>query len=255
MSDLNIDVIYNFQVEVFKKLEEAFVKFNITSIASDDVMVSCDIRGKCAGRAMRRGREYFLKFNREAIFKHYDEQVNSTIPHEVAHIVCMINPSLGKNHDAGWRRVARMLGDVNVGERTHTMQLTAARAKVEYQYNVNGNIVTLGPKRHARLQKGLGQYSHRSYGKITRDMLVGKKTTSPVIAKPAPQSPSPSSTAAEVGDIIRLMVTEAIPSITIAVHPSKSTNRLLVKRDDRASRAPLFDLDVTCNVMTHLEPQ
>lgn len=194
------DLEYNFQIEVFKSITKAFEMFNITTIDPEDVIVRLDIRGKCAGQAIRRRRfgetEYTLRFNMEAITKYWDEQVNSTIPHEVAHLVCMIRPELGKNHDAGWRRVAIALGDVNAAERTHSMLLSAGKAKTEYMYNVNGNTVMLGPKHHKNTQTGQTTYTHRSYGKIERDMFVKKVVTrpgqSPVTAAPAAKKPVPS---------------------------------------------------------------
>lgn len=202
------ETIYNFQLAVFDKLTEAFKKYNITSIDVEDVIVHCDVKGKCAGKAgyktIRGQREYFLKFNEQAIHEYYQEQVESTLPHEVAHLICYLRPELGKNHDAGWRSVAKALGDVSLGARTHNMNLRAGKAKTEYEYNVNGNIVMLGPKRHKKTQTGMTVYTHRQFGKIQRDMFVKKVTTRPdnqqIIttpnAKPAPSKTvrKPSST-------------------------------------------------------------
>lgn len=189
------DLEYDFQVEVFRCITNAFEKFNITHIAPEDVIVRCDIRGKVAGQCRRRGSEYTLRFNMEALTKYYDEQVNSTLPHEVAHLVCMIRPELGKNHDAGWQRVAIALGDVNAAERTHSMDLSAGKAKTEYEYNVNGNTVMLGPKRHARTQRGQVTYRHNRFGSIEKHMFVRKVVTRPTdafhIAKPVAQKPAP----------------------------------------------------------------
>lgn len=157
-------------------LEKAFKLFDITHIKVSDVAIRNDIRGKHAGQArwQRRFNEisYSLRFNPEAITNYFQDMIKDTIPHEVAHIVCFIRPELGKNHDAGWKRVCRMLGGDD--SRTHTMNLSAGKAKTEYDYLVNGEIVKLGPKRHARLQRGETTYRHRTLGQITRDMFVGK---------------------------------------------------------------------------------
>jgi predicted SprT family Zn-dependent metalloprotease len=197
------ETIYNFQVEVFRQLDAAFSKYRITSVLPEDVLVYCDVKGGCAGKAGWKrghdGREYYLKFNEEAIHKYYDEQVNSTIPHEIAHLIAYMRPDLGaKGHNNNWRRIAISLGDVNAAERTHSMQLTVRRkVKTRFVYNVNGNDVMLGPGRHKKLQQGVMTYSHRQYGKISKDMFVGKKTIHPAnqtIAKPAPKVPKSSST-------------------------------------------------------------
>lgn len=157
-------------------IEKAFKMFNITHIKASDVAIRNDIRGKHAGQARWRTQfgesSYSLRFNPEAINNYFQEMINDTIPHEVAHIVCFIRPELGKNHDAGWKRVCRMLGGDD--SRTHTMNLSAGKQKTEYDYLVGGEIVKLGPKRHARLQRGEMTYRHRTLGKITKEMFVGK---------------------------------------------------------------------------------
>lgn len=40
----------------------------------------------------------------------YQDCLNDTVPHELAHIVCMVHPQYGNGHNAGWRRVAHFLG-------------------------------------------------------------------------------------------------------------------------------------------------
>lgn len=39
----------------------------------------------------------------------YENVLNNTIPHEIAHFVCRIH-NLGNNHDEGWKFVCRELG-------------------------------------------------------------------------------------------------------------------------------------------------
>ncbi len=171
--------------QVQECLKRAFDHFNITTVKPEQVAIHNDIRGMNAGQARRRGNQYSLRFNPEAITNHFDEMVKDTIPHEVAHIVCMIRPELGRNHDNGWKFVCRTLGGDD--SRTHTMNLSPGKAKTEYDYMVSGEIVKLGPKRHARLQRGETTYSHRTLGKITKDMFVGKsgqRVTATPKAKP-----------------------------------------------------------------------
>lgn len=122
--------------------------------------IRCDIRGKTAGYAgwkvnRRTGEKtgFYLRFNREAISKHWEEMVQSTIPHEVAHIVCAAFPELGgENHNWKWAQVDRALG--GTGERCHTMELTPGRKTNRYIYKDSlGQEVTVGPKHHAALQR------------------------------------------------------------------------------------------------------
>src|SRR5574337_453766 len=75
------------------------------------VQIRMDLRGRAAGVAMRRGGIYTVRFNRDMMTREaFDHVLNNTVPHEFAHIVCFMNPSLGKNHDYGWARVCERLG-------------------------------------------------------------------------------------------------------------------------------------------------
>lgn len=125
------------------------------------IEIRYDIRGRTAGYAgwkvnrwTGEKSSYCLRFNREAISKHWDEMVQSTIPHEVAHIVCAVFPQLGgDNHNWKWAQIDRELG--GTGERCHRMELTPGRVTNRYIYKDSmGKEITVGPKHHAALQRG-----------------------------------------------------------------------------------------------------
>lgn len=126
------------------------------------VDIRYDIRGKCAGMAGATSvnrytgevKGLYLRFNREAIAKNWDEMVNQTIPHEVAHIVAYVHRHLGaKNHNYAWAQIDRSLG--GTGERCHKMELTPGRRTSRFLYrNEKGTEFNIGPKHHAGLQRG-----------------------------------------------------------------------------------------------------
>lgn len=133
------------------KLIEAVAKYNL-SFDPLRVKIRLDIRGQTAGYASHRNGVYQLRFNPEAILKYNEDMTNDTIPHEVAHLVCFNRRELGTDHDAGWKRVCRSLGGDD--SRTHDMVLTKAKHKTiwRYEYNVNGEVVFVGPKHHKHIQ-------------------------------------------------------------------------------------------------------
>lgn len=173
--------ITHFIDEVHNCLKKAFRIYDIRHVTIEDITIDTSLRGKCAGQATIRRGEYGLRFNTEAINKYYDHMVNDTIPHEVAHLICFINPRLGKNHDKGWKRVCRSLGGDDA--RTHTMNLSPAKKTTTHKYLVQGEVVELGPKRHAKLQKGITTYRHQTLGPIEAHMYMGdeKPTTKKII--------------------------------------------------------------------------
>ena len=155
MSQIIID---EFTKAVKAKLREAFAIYGI-ALPVDAVRIRNDIRGQVAGWASWKSRgehiTYGLRFNHEAILKHNDDMTNDTIPHEVAHIVCYINPSLGKGHDDGWKAVCRRLGGDD--SRTHDMVLTKAKVVPSRRQKYilpDGRVCQVGPKHHKMIQGG-----------------------------------------------------------------------------------------------------
>lgn len=184
-----------FNVRVTEVLELAKQLFDV-HFNPEDVTVRYDLRGKCAGMAIMHRGQYSLRFNVEAINNHFDDMFDNTIPHEVAHLVCYAKPNLGKDHNAGWKRVCRMLGGDD--SRTHSMKLTPAKRVNEFEYVLpSGNKVKLKTIRHNRLQRRqVSAYRYGSTGeRITADMWVGqqskpKRTPSPKSTQKSTKTPS-----------------------------------------------------------------
>jgi predicted SprT family Zn-dependent metalloprotease len=173
-----------FKAEVRKCLDRAGKMYGLEE-QMKNVDIRLDIRGyRVAGMACRKGFVNFsLRFHPDAILKHWDEMVDNTIPHEVAHTVCQMNPTLGKNHDAGWKRVCRALGGDD--SRTHTLEFGEKPTRKECWYRTTaGELVDIGPIRHAKVQKG-ATYNARGKGKIQADGYVGN--TKPGASQPEPQ--------------------------------------------------------------------
>jgi predicted SprT family Zn-dependent metalloprotease len=149
------------------------------------VDVRIDIKGyRMAGQAIRKGYQFSLRFHPDAVFRHYDEMVKDTIPHEVAHTVCQMRPDLGSQHDHGWKAVCRALGGDD--SRTHNMTFGHRPVKLEYWYRTsNGNRVNAGPQRHAKIQRGKW-YSVSGCGTLDRHGYIGNTRNGD--SQPVPES-------------------------------------------------------------------
>lgn len=129
----------------------------IYGVSLQNVQIRFDLRGRTAGMAgyktVMGQRRLYLRFNVDLIandgFKHIFED---TVPHEIAHLVCYENPSLGSNHDNGWRRVCRQLG--GSGERCHQEEVTYANGHTYEYVTSNGKTVLFSQIRHRKIQKG-----------------------------------------------------------------------------------------------------
>lgn len=180
------DVRKVFIAAVNDKLAEAETKFGVDM---SDVMIELNIRGyRMAGQACgpkfnrKTGKRmpYRVRFHPEYIMTHLKEMIEVTVPHEVAHIVCMKDPSRGRGHDAGWRRTDLLLG--GTGDATHSMMdgFHAAKAKApvrqrtQYIYRTTAGVeVPMGPVRHKKCQAGT-VYSLRGGGRILANGFIKK---------------------------------------------------------------------------------
>lgn len=166
--------------------------------------ISFNLRGRCAGMAQwrfdrRTGAvdHLELRFNVTMINdKGFDHVLNDTVPHEVAHIVCAVNPKLGRNHDAGWRRVCMELG--GGGKRTHSEEVLYAKGRTYAYTTTNGAVITVSEQRHAKIQRGVTYNLRYGKGQVNRDCnhvliaVSGRRvaeTPEPVASVVAPRAP------------------------------------------------------------------
>jgi SprT protein len=130
-----------------------------------------DLKGRVGGTAGARGsslagtRSYHMRFNADMVQRDTVEMVDETVPHEIAHIVCFMNPKLGSNHDAGWARVCRQLG--GNGSRLHEMPVIYGRGNTYEYITSNRSTVRIGEKHHKEVQRGRTLSFKRNKGCIT----------------------------------------------------------------------------------------
>jgi len=161
---------------VLNKCEQVFALVNqLYGLDLREVDIRLDLSGKCAGMAQRKQGEHIIRFNYDMMKRNINLYLNNIIHHEIAHIVCFMNPSLGENHNAGWSQVCISLG--GTGQCTHEELVVYSRG-LTYEYNTNkGTAVRLSERMHNTVQRG-GEYHYPSgKGFVTRKCpfkIVGK---------------------------------------------------------------------------------
>jgi predicted SprT family Zn-dependent metalloprotease len=130
-----------------------------------------DLRGMKAGKACCRicqrtfTRKYSVHFNQQVIQgSEFDDVLQNATAHEVAHIVCFMNPSLGRDHDQGWKRVCVALG--GNGSIYHSYKTTYSGGNYHYTTST-GQEVVISAHRHTKVQKG-HKYRFKAKGWIDR---------------------------------------------------------------------------------------
>jgi predicted SprT family Zn-dependent metalloprotease len=153
--------------EIIAKCTETFAKAKTLwpNMNFDNVGVRFDLKGRAAGMACRRDGTYFMRFNTEMMTRDaFDHVINNTVQHETAHIVCMMNPKLGRNHDAGWTRVCRLLG--GNGERCHSEDVVYGKGNT-YEYTTDrGHRVRVSDSIHQKIQRGVVYTWRQGKGKV-----------------------------------------------------------------------------------------
>ena len=148
---MSIQLVKDKCIEVFAKAKELY------GVDCSVATISFNLRGRAAGLAGRRGLRggpmtYELHFNRDLIERELECMLNDVVPHEIAHIVCFMNPRLGDNHDYGWQRVCRALG--GSGERTHKMKVVYGNGKTYEYISTTGKPIRVSEQRHKVIQQG-----------------------------------------------------------------------------------------------------
>ena len=176
------------------------------------VKIRFDLRGRSAGQAGCRigidGKTYdhYIRINVSMISTGgFDHIFNETIPHEIAHIVCYMNPSLGRNHDAGWRRVCQALG--GKGDRCHTQEVVFANGNTYTYVTTTGHKVNMSQQRHRKIQQGI-VYRVKGKGLINgmcdwdRYVAAAETVAAPIENKPAERAPATGTKAEQVRSLI-----------------------------------------------------
>ncbi len=96
----------------------------------------------------------------------WDHIFNDTIPHEIAHLVCFVNPGFGKDHDAGWKEVCKKLG--GTGNRCHPLKTFYGKGGTWEYISESGKAVHLSDKRHAQVQSGT-VLTYTKAGRVTKE--------------------------------------------------------------------------------------
>lgn len=109
-----------------------------------------DLRGNVAGKANGR----YIRINPELLAKNWDDMINVTIPHEVAHVV--VRQMYGgrvKSHGDEWKHVMALFG--LKPDRCHSYQTTPARVvKRKHRYLCLCRTHMVTAILHNRMMKG-----------------------------------------------------------------------------------------------------
>ena len=184
------------QQQIIDKCKAVFAEAKrLYGLDMEHVGIHFDLKGRAAGQACRRGGRYYMRFNRDMLTREaFDHVINNTVPHEIAHIVCFMNPSLGSGHNSGWERVCEALG--GNGTRCHKEEIVYGKGHT-YEYTTDrGHKVRVGDKYHKHIQSGKPLQYRKGLGTVTKECaysivgVQGRTLATPVVKVAAPAAVS-----------------------------------------------------------------
>lgn len=132
--------------------------------------VRYDKRGTTAGTA--HFRDWAVNFNAILLVENEDAFIARTVPHELAHLIdYKVHPEnfrcgYGRKrsvHGPTWKRIMMMFGADP--SRCHSYDVSKAKVKEktkhQYECKTCKSIMTVGPVRHRKIQRGVAQYRLR----------------------------------------------------------------------------------------------
>ena len=207
--------------QILAKIEACYVKADAhyKRTLKRPTQTLFDLSGTTAGTA--NPRNHVLRFQPVLAAGHWDDFLDNTVPHEVAHLIDYdINNKLEEQmlarsyaiermqmfgsrrkmpkrdiHGPSWKAVMRVLG-INDAARCHQYDTTqVARRKARHEYRCAcGAVLSVGPEHHNAILRG-AKITHKACrGVITSAMLIGKVARAPVAL--AAQVPEPKAPAA-----------------------------------------------------------
>lgn len=127
------------QNQIVQKVHELADKAaKLYNITMPEINVNFYLLGSKVARAsVTHDDRFLIDFNIDLLESDLDFEstITEAVPHEVAHIVCMANPSFGKDHDAGWKKVCVELGG------SGSLELVTHKTSVYYEYISTEGIV------------------------------------------------------------------------------------------------------------------
>ena len=128
-----------------------------------NIPVVFDLKGRAAGmyRSYQGKRE--IRYNPWLFAKYFEDNMQNTIPHEVAHYLSDVLYGIRtiRPHGRQWSALMEILGATPSRKHTYDLSGIPQRNLRRYTYRCACRHYELGAQRHRRISRGVGFYSCR----------------------------------------------------------------------------------------------
>ena len=145
-------------------------------IKTKAIEINFKLKGKAAGMYRTRGRfgkvKREIRYNTFIFAKYFEDNLNTTVPHEVAHYVSDIAYGLKniKPHGAEWKNIMAAFGADASVTADYDLSGIPRRKITTHTYLCQCRVHELGPVRHKRISSGRNQY----YCRYCKQVLVSR---------------------------------------------------------------------------------
>ena len=128
------------------------------------IPVHFDLQGRNAGMYRVRGRQRCIRYNPFLFAKYFDDNLDNTVPHEVAHYISDLLYGLRniRPHGVEWKGLMQLFGAEPRRTCSYDLDGIPLRQQRRFDYRCACRIHQGSTVRHKRIQAGRAQYLCRS---------------------------------------------------------------------------------------------
>lgn len=135
-----------------------------------------DLKGRASGMYVVRSKCAYIRFNPYIFAKYYNQALNTTVPHEVAHYVADILYGIKqiKPHGVEWQDIMLAFGVVPKATGDYDLTGIPVRRQQRFHYRCGCMNHQITASRHNRIRRGHAAYHCRRCGSV----LVAQSSSS-----------------------------------------------------------------------------
>lgn len=124
------------------------------------VAVAFDLKGRAAGMYRVQGRNRLIRYNPYIFAKYFDDNLATTVPHEVAHYVVdmLYRAHRVRPHGVEWQHVMHSLGAEPQVTGRYDLSGVPVRRQKRFSYRCSCMIHQISSARHNRILRNRAQY-------------------------------------------------------------------------------------------------
>lgn len=136
------------------------------NVAFSIIPISFDLKGRAAGMYRTHNKQRSIRYNPYLFAKYFDDNLTTTVAHEVAHYITDILFGLRniKPHGAEWRSVMQDFGIAPQVTGRYDLSGIPLRQQKRFEYQCDCSIHKLSTVRHNKIIKGKARYHCRTCG-------------------------------------------------------------------------------------------